>query len=323
MEFTTEHKILEKEGGVSFARTSLSKKPSLHRADKRAPFAEKRARFIVPLREEAGMELERGGEMLGEVGGIVAAGIEMEFVRDAARGEDFVEGGGTGVEAVVVVVAAVEIDFKASEIRRACKDERAVLVPENGIGRIAKNAAEYAPAWRCGRAAEKAGEFFDQRGAVGADGAEKLRMAEGEMQCAIAAHGDTGDGTVGAAGRDAVAFFDEREKFLQQKIFVAVPAVFCIDIKTRAALRRGDQKTFQFAFFALVFDKVPRAGVDEELLVVAKSVEVIEDGKVFCLVRIKRRRENDAVRNAARKDFAGDGVTFDASGGGGGERKEV
>jgi hypothetical protein len=80
--------------------------------------------------------------MLGEVGGIVAAGIEMEFVGDAARGEDFVEGGGAGVEAVVVAVTAVEIDFEAGEIGGAGEDERAVEVPENGIGRITENAAE-------------------------------------------------------------------------------------------------------------------------------------------------------------------------------------
>jgi len=61
--------------------------------------------------------------------------------------------------------------------------------------------------------------------------------------------------------------------------------------------------------------------VDEELLVVAESVEGIKDWKVFCLVRIKRRRENDAVRNVARKDFAGNGVAFDPAGGG--EEREV
>jgi hypothetical protein len=61
--------------------------------------------------KEARVELERGGKMFGEVGRIVAAGIEMEFVGDVTRGEDFVEGGGAGVEAVVVVVAAVEINF--------------------------------------------------------------------------------------------------------------------------------------------------------------------------------------------------------------------
>ena len=98
------------------------------------------------LGKQAGVELERGGEMFGEVGRVVAAGIEMKFVRDAARGKDFVEGGGAGVEAIVVVVAAVEIDFEAGEIGGAGEDERAVEVPENGIGRIAENAAEYAGA---------------------------------------------------------------------------------------------------------------------------------------------------------------------------------
>src|SRR6266702_5151496 len=102
----------------------------------------------------------------------------MKFVRDAARGEDFVEGGGAGVEAVVVVLAAVEIDFEAGEIGGAGEDERAVEVPEDGIGGIAENAAEYAGARRTGRrSAEKAGKFFDKRGAVGTDGADKLGMA--------------------------------------------------------------------------------------------------------------------------------------------------
>jgi len=101
-----------------------------------------------PLREEAGVELEGGGEMLGEIGGVVAAGVEMEFVRDAAGGEDFVEGGGAGVEAVVVVVATVEIDFQAGEIGRAGENERAVLVPEDGIGWIAEDAAENAGSGR-------------------------------------------------------------------------------------------------------------------------------------------------------------------------------
>ena len=86
--------------------------------------------------------------MLGKVGGIVAAGVEMEFVGDVARGEDFVEGGGAGVEAVVVVVAAVEIDFEAGEIGGAGEDERAVLIPEGGIGRIAEDAAEDAGSGR-------------------------------------------------------------------------------------------------------------------------------------------------------------------------------
>ena len=61
---------------------------------------------------------------------------------------------------------------------------------------------------------------------MSADGTEELRMAEGETQRAVASHGDTRDGAIGAAGRGAIALFDEREKFLQKEILVAVPAVF-------------------------------------------------------------------------------------------------
>jgi hypothetical protein len=56
--------------------------------------------------------------------------------------------------------------------------------------------------------------------------------------------------------------------------------------------------------------------VDEELFVVAEAVEVIQDGKVFCLVGVEGRWEDDAVGNAAGENFAGNGVAFDAAGGG-------
>src|SRR5579859_453089 len=138
-------------------------------------------------------------------------------------------------------------------------------------------------------------------------------MAEGEMQRVVAAHGDTGDGAVGSAGRGAVAFFDEREKFLQKKILVAVPAVLCIDVETRTAVRRGDQKIVQLAFFALVFDKIPEAGMDEVLFVVAEAVQRVEDGEVSGFVGVERRRENDAVRHAAGEDFAWESIAFDAA----------
>jgi len=57
------------------------------------------------------------------------------------------------------------------------------------------------------------------------------------------------------------------------------------------------------------------------LFVVAEAVERIKDRKVLGLVGVERRRENDAVGNAASEDFAGDGVAFDAAGGG--EEREV
>jgi hypothetical protein len=43
---------------------------------------------------------------------------------------------------------------------------------------------------------------------------------------------------------------------------------------------------------------------------------------VFCLVSVKRWRKNDAVRNAAGEDFAGDSVAFDAARGTSGRKSE-
>ena len=75
---------------------------------------------------------------------------------------------------------------------------------------------------------------------------------------------------------------------------------------------------------ALVFDKIPQSRVHEELLVVAKSMQLVQDGEAFCLVSIERGGEHDAVRYAAGKDFAGDGIAFDAAGSEGGrDRKEI
>ena len=56
--------------------------------------------------------------------------------------------------------------------------------------------------------------------------------------------------------------------------------------------------------------------MDEELFVVAEAVEGIEDRKVFCFVGVEGGRENDAIGDAAGEDFAGEGVAFDAAGGG-------
>jgi hypothetical protein len=63
------------------------------------------------LGEEAGVELEGCREVGGEVGGVVAPGVDVEFVGDVAGGEDFVERGGAGFEAIVVLGAAIEINF--------------------------------------------------------------------------------------------------------------------------------------------------------------------------------------------------------------------
>jgi len=261
--------------------------------------------------------------MPGEILGIMATGIEMIFVGDVAGGEDFVESGGTGFKSIVIVVATVEVDFQAGETGGARKGDGAIAVPERGVRGGAEDLAQNARARRIRGRAEKFRKRFDERGAMGCYGNEQLRVGKGEMQGAIAAHRDTGDGAVAPAGRDAVAFFDEREELLQQEIFVTGFSVFGVDIETSATIGSGNQKVSDFVLLAHVFDEIPGAGVDKGLLVVAKAVEEIEDGKQARLVLVEGRRKDDAKGNGARQDFAGESVAFDtACSGGGGKRGE-
>jgi hypothetical protein len=274
--------------------------------------------------KKRGVEGEGGFEVSGEIGPIVAAGIKMEFVGDFAGGEDFVESGGAGFEAEIVFGAAIEINFHAGERRRAGKNERAVAPPEGRIGRLAENAAEEAGTASSGRvvvSGEESGKFLDEGRTVGADGGEQFGMMEGEMERAVAAHGNAGDGAIGAAGTYAIEAFDERKKFLQEKILVAGFAVPGIDVEAGRAGGSGDKEILEAPFFAEILDEIPGAGAEEGLLIVAEAVEEIEDGEAAGLVGVKAGRQENAVWNRARKNFAGDGVAFGAAGGGGGARE--
>jgi hypothetical protein len=110
------------------------------------------------------------------------------------------------------------------------------------------------------------------------------------MECPVATHGNPRNGAMTSARRHAIAPFDERKKFLKQKIFVAFFAIPRIYVEAGAAIRRGNQKLLQFTLFAHVFRQIPRAGMNEKLLVVAKAVQEIEDGKMSRLIRVKRGR---------------------------------
>jgi hypothetical protein len=270
------------------------------------------------LQEEVRGELQGGGDVGGEVLVVVAAGVEMELVGDVAGGKDFVESGGAGFEAVVVLIAAIEINFQAREIGGAGKGEWAVLLPEGGVERTAEDFAEDAIA-RSGRSGGGDGgrDFIDERGAVRADGSKKLRMVEGQVERAVAAHGDSIDGAIGAAGCDSIAVFDEGEKFLEHEIFVAILAVSGVDVEAGARIGSGDQKIREFVFVAHVFNDIPEAGVDYELFVVAEAVEEVEDREMLGFLGVEGSRENDAVGDGAGEDFAGDGIAFDAAGGSG------
>jgi hypothetical protein len=55
----------------------------------------------------------------------------------------------------------------------------------------------------------------------------------------------------------------------------------------------------------------------EKLFVVAEPMKFVQDGEVLGFVGIERGGKHDTIRNAARKDFAGDGIALDAAGGDG------
>ena len=70
------------------------------------------------LTERSGVELERCRQIGYEIGPIMAAGVNMELVAQMARFERPVQRLRTGIEAVVVLRAAVEIDRHLAEVRR-------------------------------------------------------------------------------------------------------------------------------------------------------------------------------------------------------------
>jgi hypothetical protein len=263
----------------------------------------------------------------GEVGPVVAAGVELEFVGDAAGAENFVEGAGAGVEAEIVFAAAIEIDSQAGKRASARESERAVALPERGIWGIAEDAAEDTSSPGSGSAAvagEEHRKFFDEGGAVGADGAEELWAAEGEMERAVAAHGDARDSAIGAAGPGTIVLLDVWEKFLEEEIFVALLAVAGIDVEAGAGCGSGDEEFADAIFFLEILDEVPAAGTEEHLFVVAEAVEEIEDGVAARFVGVEAGRKKNAVGDRAMEDSAGERIAFGArSSEGGWEVKEV
>ncbi len=56
--------------------------------------------------------------------------------------------------------------------------------------------------------------------------------------------------------------------------------------------------------------------MDEELFVVTEAMKEIEDGEMRGLVGVEGGWKNDAIGDRTREDFAGDGIAFDAAGGG-------
>ena len=110
--------------------------------------------------------------MLGKVLRVVAAGVQVVLVRDVARGEDAVQGGGADVKAVIIAIAAIEVNLEAGEIGGARQGDGTVAIPKGRIRRSAKDLAENPGARGIRGRAEKFGKLLDQSGAVRGDRSE-------------------------------------------------------------------------------------------------------------------------------------------------------
>src|ERR1019366_6425362 len=80
--------------------------------------------------EGAGMKLEGRGQVLHEIGPVVAAGVKMEFVGNAAVCEHLVKRLRAVIEAVAILRAAIEIDLHPGEFSIPSQHERIVVIPE-------------------------------------------------------------------------------------------------------------------------------------------------------------------------------------------------
>lgn len=112
--------------------------------------------------------------MLGEVGPVVAARIEMKFVRDAAGEKEFVEGFRAAVEAEVVGRAAIEVDAQVLRVWMVADDsEGAFADPVSGVERRAESGADETSDGHFLRGRDRGTRrILDERGTMSGDRAE-------------------------------------------------------------------------------------------------------------------------------------------------------
>src|SRR5215470_4952062 len=141
------------------------------------------------------MEFDRVAEMRQEILGAVPPWIQMELVMDSFSGQLFVHLACPGVETILILITAVDVDGSSLQLDLvfSSKVEGVVLLPMRDINRIAENQTEQVSKrsgvleigiqlCRCLR---------DQSWTLSAHRTKKLRMRKRQPQCAISTHGET------------------------------------------------------------------------------------------------------------------------------------
>jgi len=205
--------------------------------------------------------------------------------------------------------------MQSGETRGSRDGQRIILFPESRIERRAENIAENARPDRLAIIGNgNRGKLFQQSRTMGAHGAEEFRMAEGQMQSAIPAHGNPGNAPGSASGLRAIALFNLGKKFPEKRILVTKAAITGVYVEAGASIRRDDQKITELTPLPEVLDKIESARMNEHLLVVAEAMKKIEDGIAASFFRVVAGRQDDAVSDGMAEDFAGRGEAFGADG---------
>jgi len=130
-----------------------------------------------------------------------------------------------------------------------------------------------------------------------------------EFIAAVRSWGDS------ALSSNPVFVFDIGKKFTKEKIAVSDLPVGGIDVETGFRLRRDDEKIPDFMLLAKVFHQIPSPRLEQGLLVVAQTMQVIKDGIALAgmLGRVVTRGQHDTVMNALAESAAVQRVAVDAA----------
>ena len=267
------------------------------------------------------MKFHNLSEVRKEIRKAVIARVRMIFVFYARLLQFLVQRGRSFFEAVVVVLAAIEIDRHLSQgggisLRQ---NKWTVLIPVGNVDRLAEHRAEHARQRRSGPRYEVEGlrRFGDERGTLRARRREQFRMRERETQGPVAAHGNSADGAARAAGPDPVFAFNVRQEFLQKKVVVAYRALGGVDVEAAPALRRDDEKVAHLVLVAQIVEQRPSTAIEECLLVVAQAVQKIEHRitrwGMLRRARIVARGHVDAIADHLFEDVAVESAAVDAA----------
>src|SRR6266853_4921211 len=138
--------------------------------------------LLIRKTEGSRVELHDLAEMRQKVGQAVVAGIGMILVRNIFLLQFEVQGGSAFLEAIVIVLAAVEVDSQLSQPRRILlrQDKGTIVVPMRRVNRVPEDFRQHSTqgSTRVRRSIEFLWGLRNQRGALCTGCREYFRMRE-------------------------------------------------------------------------------------------------------------------------------------------------